>query len=98
MATTTVIDSQRPRRIEKRRRSQVIKLRLLPQAEEERLRVAVAESGFPSIQAYLLATLPEIAAPGVMPPGSCAPAGTTSWRPCSTASGALHGGPVGTRP
>ncbi len=49
------------RRVEKRRRSQVIKLRLLPQ-EEERLRIAVAESGHPTIQAYLLAKLPEIAA------------------------------------
>jgi hypothetical protein len=49
------------RRVERRRRSEVVKLRLLPR-EAELLRIAVAESGFPSIQAYLLAKLPEIAA------------------------------------
>jgi len=61
MADFATTDVAPKRRVEKRRRSQVIKLRLLPQ-EEERLRLAVAESGFPTIQAYLLAKLPEIAA------------------------------------
>jgi hypothetical protein len=61
MADAATTDVAPKRRVEKRRRSQVIKLRLLPQ-EEERLRLAVAESGFPTIQAYLLAKLPEIAA------------------------------------
>lgn len=61
MTVVAVAQDVPKRRVEKRRRSQVIKLRLLPQ-EEERLRVAVAESGFPTIQAYLLAKLPEIAA------------------------------------
>jgi hypothetical protein len=60
MADVAVTHEVPKRRVEKRRRSQVIKLRLLPQ-EEERLRLAVAESGHPSIQAYLLAKLPEIA-------------------------------------
>lgn len=61
MAEVAVTQDLPKRRVEKRRRSQVIKLRLLPQ-EEELLRIAVAESGFPTIQAYLLAKLPEIAA------------------------------------
>lgn len=61
-ATATQTETAAPkRRVEKRRRSQVVKLRLLPQ-EEERLKIAVAESGFPSIQAYLLAKLPEVTA------------------------------------
>lgn len=61
MAGVAVTENAPKRRVEKRRRSQVIKLRLLPQ-EEEKLRLAVAESGYPTIQAYLLAKLPEIAA------------------------------------
>lgn len=61
MADVAATQDAPKRRVEKRRRSQVIKLRLLPQ-EEELLRLAVAESGFPTIQAYLLAKLPEIAA------------------------------------
>lgn len=61
MADVAVTENAPKRRVEKRRRSQVIKLRLLPQ-EEEKLRVAVAQSGHSTIQAYLLAKLPEIAA------------------------------------
>lgn len=61
--------NQTSRRIEKRRRSEVFKLRVLPH-EAERLRAAVAQSGSPTIQAYLLAKLPEIAGPRV--PGSVA--------------------------
>lgn len=49
------------RRSENRRRTQQVKLRLLPQ-EEDRLRKAAADQGFPTMQAYILHRLPEIAA------------------------------------
>ena len=57
VADRQVVVGAPKRRIEKRRRSAVHKLRLLPE-EDERLRAIVAESGFPTIQAYLLAKLP----------------------------------------
>ena len=51
----------RRRRSENRQRTQQVKLRLLPQ-EEERLRQHAQASGFPTVQAYILHRLPEIAA------------------------------------
>jgi len=52
--------SRRPRS-ENRQRTQQVKLRLLPQ-EEELLRQHAQASGFPTVQAYILHRLPEIAA------------------------------------
>ena len=60
----TVVDAgpdTRRRRSESRQRTQQVKLRLLPQ-EEELLRQHAQESGFPTVQAYILHRLPEIAA------------------------------------
>jgi hypothetical protein len=54
-------DSPRRRRSETRQRTQQVKLRLLPQ-EEELLRRAAEAHGFPTMQAYILHRLPEIAA------------------------------------
>lgn len=51
----------RRRRSENRQRTRQVKFRLLPQ-EEEKLRLAVERSGFPTLQAFLLAKLPEIVA------------------------------------
>jgi hypothetical protein len=55
-----VLESPR-RRSENRQRTQQVKLRLLPQ-EEELLRQHAQASGFPTVQAYILHRLPEIAA------------------------------------
>lgn len=52
--------TRRPRS-ENRQRTQQVKLRLLPQ-EEELLRQHAQASGFPTVQAYILHRLPEIAA------------------------------------
>lgn len=49
------------RRSETRQRTQQLKLRLLPQ-EEELLRKHAEANGFPTMQAYILHRLPEIAA------------------------------------
>lgn len=51
----------RRRRVENRQRTRQVKFRLLPQ-EEEKLRLAVERSGYPTIQAFFLAKLPEIVA------------------------------------
>jgi len=62
MANTTAADQDSPRRrSENRQRTRQLKLRLLPQ-EEELLRRHAAASGFPTLQAYILHRLPEIAA------------------------------------
>ena len=47
------------RKSETRRRTQQVKLRLLPK-EAERLRRQAAEQGFCTVQAYILRLLPEI--------------------------------------
>lgn len=55
-----VPEVRRPRS-ENRQRTQQVKLRLLPQ-EEELLRQHAQKNGFPTVQAYILHRLPEIAA------------------------------------
>ena len=61
-ATATQIEISTPtRRVEKRRRSVVRKFRLLPE-EDERLATLLAESGFPTLQALVLARFPEVRA------------------------------------
>jgi hypothetical protein len=53
-------DAPKRHRSESRKRTQQLKLRLLPQ-EEELLRRHAEANGFPSMQAYILHRLPEIA-------------------------------------
>ena len=61
MAEVAVTENTKKRRVENRQRTCQVKFRLLPQ-EEEKLRLAVEQSGHPTIQAFLLAKLPEIVA------------------------------------
>jgi hypothetical protein len=61
MAEVAVTENTKKRRVENRQRTRQVKFRLLPQ-EEEKLRLAVEQSGYPTIQAFLLAKLPEIVA------------------------------------
>ncbi|MCB0939173.1 MAG: hypothetical protein KDB72_02920 [Mycobacterium sp.] len=61
MAEVAVTENTKKRRVENRQRTRQVKFRLLPQ-EEEKLRLAVEQSGHPTIQAFLLAKLPEIVA------------------------------------
>lgn len=56
-------DTEAPkRRSEKRQRSELLNLRLLPE-EAQRLRAAAAASGYPTIQAFILARLREPGGP-----------------------------------